>query len=135
MLSTLLPNSFNGGEAKYSFKIECMLIFFWQGADISLERAEDKREDVKQIIDVCDTCFKLEADSEIEGVLNGIVSMIPNLSDTDKEQFVLNFCEKLSKAPSQNHGVVALKVGNVEKVLRNTVIQISNCSSNPLQEI
>jgi len=80
------------------------------GADISLERAEDKREDVKQIIDVCDACFKLEADSEIEGVLNGIVSMIPNLSDTDKEQFVLNFCEKLSKAPSQNHGVVALKV-------------------------
>jgi translation initiation factor 3 subunit M len=80
------------------------------GADISLERCEDKREDVKQIISVCDACFKLEADSEIEGVLNGIVSMIPGLLDGDKEEFVLSFCEKLSKAPAQQHGMVALKV-------------------------
>jgi len=80
------------------------------GADISLERCEDKREDVKQIISVCDACFKLDADSEIEGVLNGIVSMIPGLLDGDKEEFLLSFCEKLSKAPSQQHGMVALKV-------------------------
>jgi len=80
------------------------------GAEISLERAEDKREDVRQIISVCDACFKLEADSEIEGVLNGIVSMIPGLADADKEELVLSFCEKLSKASGQQHGMVALKV-------------------------
>jgi len=80
------------------------------GAEISLERAEDKIEDVRQIISVCDACFKLEADSEIEGVLNGIVSMIPGLADADKEELVLSFCEKLSKASGQQHGMVALKV-------------------------
>ncbi len=42
--------------------------------------------------------------------MNGIVSMIPGLADADKEELVLSFCEKLSKASGQQHGMVALKV-------------------------
>ena len=38
------------------------------------------------------------------------MSMIPGLADTDKEELVLSFCEKLSKASGQQHGMVALKV-------------------------
>merc|ERR1719468_717579 len=36
--------------------------------------------------------------------------MIPGLADADKEELVLSFCEKLSKASGQQHGMVALKV-------------------------
>ena len=52
---------------KFSYKV--LKFVYFQGADISLERCEDKREDVKQIISVCDACFKLDADSEVSGIL------------------------------------------------------------------
>jgi translation initiation factor 3 subunit M len=47
------------------------------GAEISEERSERGLEDdLHKIIGVCDSCFKDASEAEVEGVMNGIVSML-----------------------------------------------------------
>ena len=42
--------------------------------------------------------------------MNGIVSMLALIT---KEELIISFCEKLSKAPTQQLGMVSLKVTSV----------------------
>eukprot|EP00088_Acartia_fossae_P026126 TRINITY_DN2689_c0_g1_i1.p1 TRINITY_DN2689_c0_g1~~TRINITY_DN2689_c0_g1_i1.p1 ORF type:complete len:386 (-),score=90.84 TRINITY_DN2689_c0_g1_i1:230-1387(-) len=83
-----------------------------QGANISEERSsEGLEDDLKKIVEVCDSCFTAGAtESEVEGVLNGIVSMLALVEGDKREELIISFCEKLSKAPSHQLGLVCLKV-------------------------
>jgi translation initiation factor 3 subunit M len=47
---------------------------------------------------------------QVEGVLNGIVSMLALVTGDKRESLILSFCEKLSKAPNNQLGLVCLKV-------------------------
>lgn len=84
-----------------------------QGAEISEERSENGlEEDLQKIISVCDVSFqpKDATEADIEGILNGIVSMLALCSGEKTEALILAFCEKLSKAPNQEMALVCLKV-------------------------
>lgn len=82
-----------------------------QGADISEERSEiGLEDDLQKIISVCDVSFKNAAEPDVEGILNGIVSMLALFSGDKTESLILAFCEKLSKAPNQEMLRVSLKV-------------------------
>jgi len=82
-----------------------------QGAEISEERSEiGLEEDLQKIISVCDVSFKDASEADVEGILNGIVSMLALCSGDKTEALILAFCEKLSKAPSQEMSLVCLKV-------------------------
>merc|ERR1712059_202694 len=48
--------------------------------------------------------------AEVEGIMNGIVSMLALCSGDKTESLILSFCEKLSKAPSNEMLLVCLKV-------------------------
>ena len=81
------------------------------GAEISEERSEKGLEDdLHKIIGVCDASFKEATESEVEGIMNGIVSMLALCSGDKSESLILSFCEKLSKAPTNELGLVCLKV-------------------------
>jgi len=82
------------------------------GAEISAERSEKGIEDdLHKIIGVCDACFKDTANAnQIEEVLNGIVSMLALVTGEKSENLIVAFCEKLTKAPSNNIGMTCLKV-------------------------
>jgi len=55
----------------------------------------------------------------VEGVLNGILSMLALVEGDKKEGLILSFCEKLSKAPNHQVGLVCLKVkGNAPPLFR-----------------
>jgi translation initiation factor 3 subunit M len=82
-----------------------------QGAEISEERSEiGLEEDLQKIISVCDVSFKDASEADVEGILNGIVSMLALCSGDKTEALILAFCEKLSKAPNQEMSLVCLKV-------------------------
>jgi len=90
---------------------ELRAYFKSQGANISAERSEHGLEDdLDKIIDVCEVCFTVATESEIEGILNGIVSMLALVAGERRESLILSFCEKLSKAPTNSLGLVCLKV-------------------------
>lgn len=81
------------------------------GAEISEERSEKGLEDdLHKIIGVCDASFKDATEAEVEGIMNGIVSMLALCSGDKTESLILSFCEKLSKAPSNEMLLVCLKV-------------------------
>lgn len=83
------------------------------GADISAERSADGlEEDLSKIIAVCETSFTAPeaTETDVEGIMNGIVSMLALCSGDKNESLVLAFCEKLSKAPTTDMGLVAMKV-------------------------
>jgi len=81
------------------------------GAEISEEKSSQGLEDdLHKIIGVCDTCFKDATDAEVEGVLNGILSMLALVEGDKKEGLILSFCEKLSQATNNQVGLVCLKV-------------------------
>ena len=86
--------------------------FKGMGAEISAERSDKGIEDdLHKIIGVCDSCFKENANvSQIEEVLNGIVSMLALVPGEKSENLILAFCEKLTKAPTQPIGLTCLKV-------------------------
>ena len=67
-------------------------------------------EDLQKIISVCDVSFKDASEADVEGILNGIVSMLALCSGDKTEALILAFCEKLSKAPNQEMSLVCLKV-------------------------
>jgi len=90
---------------------ELRAYFKSQGANITSEKsAEGVEDDLQKIIGVCDTCFTTATESEVEGILNGIVSMVALVTGDQKESLVLGFCEKLNKAPTNQLGLVCLKV-------------------------
>jgi len=81
------------------------------GAEISEERSEKGHEDdLHKIIGVCDASFLKATDTEVEGIMNGIVSMLALCSGDRTESLILSFCEKLSKAPTTAMSLVCLKV-------------------------
>jgi len=91
--------------------VELRSYFKSLGAEITLERSEKGIEDdLHKIIGVCDACFKETSanPSEIEEVLNGIVSMLALVEKS--ENLIVAFCEKLSNAPSNGIGAACLKV-------------------------
>ena len=47
---------------------------------------------------------------QVEGILNGIVSMLALVEGERREDIILSFCEKLNKAPNNQLGLVCLKV-------------------------
>jgi len=90
---------------------ELRAYFKEQGAAISAEKSElGVEDDLKKIIEVCDTSFTVASESEVEGILNSIVSMVALVTGEKKESLILSFCEKLSKAPTNALGLVCLKV-------------------------
>jgi hypothetical protein len=54
---------------------------------------------------------------KVEGVLNGILSMLALVEGDKKEGLILSFCEKLSQATNNQVGLVCLKVPYIEKLL------------------
>ena len=64
------------------------------GAEISEERSEKGLEDdLHKIIGVCDASFKEATESEVEGIMNGIVSMLALCSGDKSESLILSFLE------------------------------------------
>jgi len=81
------------------------------GSEISEERSEKGLEDdLHKIIGVCDASFAAASETEVEGIMNGIVSMLALCSGERTESLILSFCEKLSKAPTTEMSLVCLKV-------------------------
>jgi len=80
------------------------------GAEISEEPSEDGLEkDLRHIIEVCDLCFKENADSDVESVLNSIGSLLVMVPVDRSENLILSFCEKLTKAPAPRVAVICLR--------------------------
>jgi len=92
--------------------VELRTYFKEQGAEISAERSEKGIEDdLHKIIGVCDTCFSgTQNSSQVEEVLNGIVSMLSLVTGEKSENLVVAFCEKLTKAPANAIGLTCLQV-------------------------
>jgi len=91
--------------------VELRVWFKGQGAEISEERSDKGLEDdLQKIISVCDVSFNDASEADVEGILNGIVSMLALFSGEKTESLILSFCEKLSKAPNQEMLLVSLKV-------------------------
>jgi len=88
------------------------------GAEISPERSEKGIEDdLHKIIGVCDAALGTDKDGkqlakadQLEKVYNGVVSMLALVTGEKSENLILAFCEKISKAPSDEIGLVCLKV-------------------------
>ena len=66
---------------------------------------------------MCDSALGTDADGnqlakpeQLEKVLNGVVSMLALVTGEKSENLILAFCEKISKAPSDEIGLVCLKV-------------------------
>ncbi|RWS08227.1 eukaryotic translation initiation factor 3 subunit M-like protein [Dinothrombium tinctorium] len=71
------------------------------GANISQTNSEyGFHKDLEQIIGVCDYCFNEEKDSDVECVLNSIVSLLIQVPATspDCHQLITSFCDKLLNA-------------------------------------
>ncbi|XP_055390366.1 eukaryotic translation initiation factor 3 subunit M [Condylostylus longicornis] len=70
------------------------------GAEITSEKSpKGIEDDLHKIIGVCDVCFKDGDPTEIDNILNSIVSIMITISLDRGENIVLAFCEKLTKAP------------------------------------
>lgn len=81
------------------------------GADISDEQCpESLALNLAQIIGVCDACFREANDSDIEAVLNSIVSLLVDVGPAEGEALVGAFCDKLAKAPSNRLGLMTVRV-------------------------
>lgn len=94
------------------------------GADISEDVSEDGlHKDLKDIIEVCDLCFKENSESDVESVLNSIVSLLVVVPAEKGENLILAFCEKLLKASSPRIAVVCLRcLGNLFHGLSETSV-------------
>jgi translation initiation factor 3 subunit M len=82
------------------------------GASLSPTNKESFIDDLKEIISVCDICFKEEKESDIESVLNSIVSVLIQVPQTspDSYQLISLFCDQLVKAPNPKTALIALRV-------------------------
>jgi translation initiation factor 3 subunit M len=73
------------------------------GAEISEEKSpKGIEDDLHKIIGVCDICLKEKdcTETELDGILNSIVSIMVSDSLDRGENLILAFCEKLTKAPT-----------------------------------
>lgn len=81
------------------------------GADISDEQCpESLALNLAQIIGVCDACFREASDTDIEAVLNSVVSLLVDVGPSEGEALVGAFCDKLARAPSNRLGLMAVRV-------------------------
>lgn len=102
-LHTIFFNYFQTQELRAYFKS--------LGAEISEEKSpKGIEDDLHKIIGVCDACFKEGNETEIESILNSIVSLLIVIDVDRAENLFLAFSEKLTKAPGQKLGLVALRV-------------------------
>jgi translation initiation factor 3 subunit M len=70
------------------------------GAEISEENAESGLStDLKNIIEASKFCWSLNNDSDIEMVINGIISLLLVVPVQEAESVVTLFCEKVGKLP------------------------------------
>uniref|UniRef100_A0A1B6LTG7 Eukaryotic translation initiation factor 3 subunit M n=1 Tax=Graphocephala atropunctata TaxID=36148 RepID=A0A1B6LTG7_9HEMI len=91
--------------------VELRSFFKSLGAEISEEKSpKGIEDDLHKIIGVCDACFREGNETEIEGVLNAIVSMLVLIPVERAENLILAFSEKLTKAPGYKLGLVTLRV-------------------------
>ncbi|KAK0159699.1 hypothetical protein PV327_010787 [Microctonus hyperodae] len=89
---------------------ELRIYFKSLGAEISDEKSpRGIEDDLHKIIGVCDACFKEGNETEIENILNDIVSILIHIPVERAENLILAFCEKLKKAPGQKLGLIYLK--------------------------
>ncbi|XP_017049618.1 eukaryotic translation initiation factor 3 subunit M [Drosophila ficusphila] len=80
------------------------------GAEISSEKSnKGVEDDLHKIIGVCDVCFKDGEPSQIDGILNSIVSIMITIPLDRGENIVLAYCEKMTKAPNLPLGKVCLQ--------------------------
>ncbi|KAI8036852.1 eukaryotic translation initiation factor 3 subunit M [Drosophila gunungcola] len=80
------------------------------GAEISSEKSnKGVEDDLHKIIGVCDVCFKDGEPSQIDGILNSIVSIMITIPLDRGENIVLAYCEKMTKAPNHPLGKVCLQ--------------------------
>ncbi|XP_078046159.1 eukaryotic translation initiation factor 3 subunit M [Augochlora pura] len=89
---------------------ELRVYFKSLGAEISEEKSpKGIEDDLHKIIGVCEACFKEGNESEIETVLNDIVSIMIVIPTERTGNLILAFCEKLTKASDCKFGLVCLK--------------------------
>ncbi|KAK4883147.1 hypothetical protein RN001_006466 [Aquatica leii] len=80
------------------------------GAEISEEKSpKGIEDDLHKIIGVCDACFREGQESEVETVLNDIVSIMVLVPMERAENIILAFCEKLAKAPGHKLLLASLR--------------------------
>ncbi|XP_044758062.1 eukaryotic translation initiation factor 3 subunit M [Coccinella septempunctata] len=91
--------------------LELRSYFKGLGAEISEEKSpKGIEDDLHKIIGVCEACFKEGNESEVEMILNDIVSIMVLIPLDRCESIIMAFCEKLSKAPGQKLGISCLRV-------------------------
>ncbi|KAI8425507.1 hypothetical protein MSG28_001523 [Choristoneura fumiferana] len=80
------------------------------GAEISEEKSvKGIEDDLHKIVGVCDVCFKETSESDIEAILNSIVSIMVSIPLERGENLILAFSQRLTKAPGPKLGMVALQ--------------------------
>lgn len=80
------------------------------GAEISEEKSSKGIEDdLHKIVGVCDVCFKEPSESDIEAILNSIVSIMVSIPLERGENLILAYSQRLTKAPGPKLGLVALQ--------------------------
>lgn len=80
------------------------------GAEISEEKSpKGIEDDLHKIVGVCDVCFKDANESDIEAILNSIVSIMVSIPLERGENLILAFSQRLTKAPGPKLGMVALQ--------------------------
>lgn len=82
------------------------------GAPIPKSPTDNYIIDLQQIISVCDIVFKVDKETEIEMVLNSIVSVLLQVGANQPEASALlaSFCNQLTKAPNSKTALTAFRV-------------------------
>lgn len=82
------------------------------GAPIPKSPTDNYIIDLQQIISVCDIVFKVDKETEIEMVLNSIVSVLLQVGANQPEASALlaSFCNQLTKAPNAKTALTAFRV-------------------------
>ncbi|CAH1173922.1 unnamed protein product [Phaedon cochleariae] len=80
------------------------------GAEISEDKSpKGIEDDLHKIIGVSETCFKEGQETEVEMVLNDIVSIMVLIPLERSENLILAFCEKLTKAQGTKLSIICLR--------------------------
>ncbi|XP_053210650.1 eukaryotic translation initiation factor 3 subunit M-like [Panonychus citri] len=91
---------------------ELRVYFNSLGASLVKPDEDGFYEDLKQIISVCDLCFKEEKDSDKQSVLNSIVSLLIQVPQTDSvcSELINAFCAKLVETANPSDGLISIKI-------------------------
>ncbi|KAL4703399.1 hypothetical protein ACJJTC_011188 [Scirpophaga incertulas] len=80
------------------------------GAEISEEKSpKGVEDDLHKIVGVCDVCFKEPSESDIEAILNSIVSIMVSIPLERGENLITAFSQRLAKAPGPRLAMIALQ--------------------------